>query len=105
MMNFATDTCSGQIILYFYYDGRKVSDFALTLAEAKALCRILGATIENVKGSELQRNPHPHGADSIRFDKVCEWLRTNYEDIGIRWMRGYSAEDLIEQFEKSIIRL
>ena len=104
-MDFATDTCSGQIMLYCYYDGRKVSDYVLTLAEAKALHRILGETIENVKDSELQRNPHPHGADSIRLDKVCEWLRTNYEDIGIRWMRGYSAEDLIEQFEKSIIRL
>ncbi len=53
MMNFATDTCSGKIMLYCYYDGRKVSDYVLTLAEAKALHRILGETIEQLKDERL----------------------------------------------------
>lgn len=28
--------------------------------------------------------------------RVCEWIRTNFEDIGIKWMRGYGAEEFIE---------
>lgn len=28
--------------------------------------------------------------------RLRDWIRTNYEDIGIGWMRGYSADDLVE---------
>ena len=30
------------------------------------------------------------------IEKVCKYLKRNYEDIGIRWMRGYEADDLVE---------
>ena len=33
---------------------------------------------------------------------ACEWLRTNYEDIGIRYIRGYKVEDEIESFKKAM---
>ena len=36
------------------------------------------------------------------IDKACEWLRTNYEDIGIRYIRGHKVEDEIEAFKKAM---
>lgn len=36
----------------------------------------------------------------LAINDVSEWLKTNYEDIGIRYMRGYSANDLIEQIKQ-----
>lgn len=38
----------------------------------------------------------------VDINKACEWLRTNYEDIGIRYIRGYKAEDEIESFKKAM---
>ena len=36
------------------------------------------------------------------IEKVCEWIKKEYEDIGLRWMRGYEANDLIESFKKAM---
>lgn len=36
------------------------------------------------------------------MERACKWLATNYEDIGIRWMRDDEAEDFVEQFKKEI---
>jgi hypothetical protein len=33
-------------------------------------------------------------------DKVCEYLKANYEDIGIRYIRGYKIDNEIEIFKK-----
>lgn len=43
-------------------------------------------------------------ADYTMIHKTCDWLAKNYEDIGTRWMRGYKAEDLVEQFKDAIER-
>ena len=39
-------------------------------------------------------------ADKTMIEKACKWLRTNYEDIGIRYIRGHKVEDEIESFKK-----
>ena len=36
------------------------------------------------------------------IDKACEWLKTEYEDIGIRWMRGDGSDELISRFIKAM---
>lgn len=34
------------------------------------------------------------------IDKACEWLKSNHDEIYLRYIRGYSAEDEIEIFKK-----
>ena len=41
-------------------------------------------------------------ADKTMIEKACKWLRTNYEDIGIRYIRGHKVEDEIESFKKEM---
>ena len=41
-------------------------------------------------------------ADKTMIEKACKWLRTNYEDIGIRYIRGHKVEDEIESFKKAM---
>lgn len=41
------------------------------------------------------------GADAA-IDKASQWLQENYEDLGIRWMRGYTVDDFVEQFKKAM---
>ena len=38
----------------------------------------------------------------VAIDKACSWLEREFENIGIRWMRGDSAQDLVEQFKKAM---
>lgn len=35
-------------------------------------------------------------------DKVCEWLKREYEDIGIRYVRGGNVEEEIEELRKFV---
>lgn len=41
------------------------------------------------------------GADAA-IDKASQWLQENYEDIGIRYIRGYTVDDFVEQFKKAM---
>lgn len=34
------------------------------------------------------------------IEKVCKWFAENYEDICLRWLRGYSAKDFVEFFKE-----
>lgn len=42
-------------------------------------------------------------ADTTFLAKACQWLTENYEDIGIRWMRGDSASDFVERFKETML--
>ena len=33
-------------------------------------------------------------------DKVIEWLKTEWEDLGINWVRGVYADEIIDKFKK-----
>ena len=35
-------------------------------------------------------------------EKVCKWFEDHYEDIGLEWLRGYNASEVIEDFKKYI---
>lgn len=41
------------------------------------------------------------GADAA-IDKASQWLQENYEDLGIRYIRGYTVDDFVEQFKKAM---
>lgn len=34
------------------------------------------------------------------IEKVCKWFDEHFEDIGLEWLRGYNASDVIEDFKK-----
>ena len=36
------------------------------------------------------------------FEKVCEYIKTYYDEIYIRYLRGYESEDLIESIDEFI---
>jgi len=33
-------------------------------------------------------------------EKVCKWFDEHFEDIGLEWLRGYNADEVIEDFKK-----
>jgi len=35
-------------------------------------------------------------------EKVCEWFNGHFEDIGLEWLRGYNADEVIENFKEYI---
>ena len=37
-------------------------------------------------------------------EKACQWFKDKYDDIGIRWMRGYEPEDMLESFREEMFR-
>lgn len=41
-------------------------------------------------------------ADRTMIERASQWLQENYEDLGIRWMRGYTVDDFVEQFKKAM---
>lgn len=34
------------------------------------------------------------------IEKVCKWFDEHFEDIGLEWLRGYNADEVIEDFKK-----
>ena len=35
-------------------------------------------------------------------EKACKWLKSEYENIGIRYIRGCSSSDEVENFKKAM---
>ena len=52
-----------------------------------------------VAGAEWA-DKHPDKAAWL--DKACKWLEREYEEIGVRWMRGDDAQDIVENFRKAM---
>lgn len=36
------------------------------------------------------------------IDKASLWLETEWEDLGITWLRGAQSAEIIDQFEKAM---
>lgn len=36
------------------------------------------------------------------IEKFCKWFKREYEDIGIRYIRGYEAEDYFDDIKQAM---
>ena len=36
------------------------------------------------------------------IDKVCKWIETNWEDLGLIWLRGYSGKEFADFLKEEI---
>ena len=36
------------------------------------------------------------------IEKFCKWFKRDYEDIGIRYIRGYEAEDYFDDIKQAM---
>lgn len=72
----------------------------------KELMQLIDAEMSDpVFGKLLNRNAAYVLGKEIKLlfiDEACEWLDTNYEDIGIRYIRGEERADFVEQFCKAM---
>ena len=55
----------------------------------------------------MYQTPDPDDETEVEYiradafvDKVCEWFNEHFEDIGLEWLRGYNADEVIEDFKK-----
>lgn len=37
------------------------------------------------------------------IEEVCEYIKNNYEDIGLEYIRGYEAEGIIENLKEALL--
>lgn len=72
----------------------------------KELMQLIDAEMNDpVLGKLLNRNAaYVLGKEMkiLFIDRVCKWLDTNYEDIGIRYIRGEERADFIERFKEAM---
>lgn len=63
---------------------------------------------ENVYGSHEPWLTPDHARNVAQIAReetvkeISNWIKINYEDIGLRWIRGDKANDLIENLMKSL---
>lgn len=36
------------------------------------------------------------------IDKICEFIKAEWETIGLKWIRGYNADDIIETLKSNM---
>ena len=68
----------------------------------KSCCKLCGEENCGFVSRNLEYKCDKYNLYCATVDKACEWLRTNYEDIGIRYIRGHKVEDEIESFKKAM---
>lgn len=61
----------------------------------------IGGYVEGFESGAEWSDENPNEG-LVSIDKVCEWLRTNHDEIYLRYVRGYNADDEIEIFKKAM---
>ena len=62
---------------------------------------------KNIYSTFLYQVPDPDVETEVEYiradvfiEKVCKWFEEHYEDIGLEWLRGYNAEEVIENLKE-----
>lgn len=72
----------------------------------KELMQLIDAEMNDpVLGKLLNRNAAYVLGKEIKLvliERASKWLQENYEDPFIRYLRGYTVDDFVEQFKKAM---
>lgn len=72
----------------------------------KELMQLIDAEMNDpVLGKLLNRNAAYVLGKEIKLvliERASKWLQENYEDLFIRYLRGYTVDDFVEQFKKAM---